>query len=153
MKRYEIRYRTRAKEEAEKPKYLGPSFNEPFNASLEEIAADAAKKDASKSVDYLTLLEDALEFARSGVSRTYVRDKWRNALPIEKLKAVIFAIKNRKMPWETRAEIRWIHNILGMFDAEIHYVYEIDHLSGYVVFVKFTGLPGQVEDVESEGEG
>lgn len=151
-KRYKIRYRKRAKQEAERPKYLGTSFTEPFSRSLEEIAEDAAKKDTSKSVDYLELLEDSIEFAESGASRIHIRDKWRDATPIEKLKALIYAIKNRKMPWEIRGEIRWIYNILGVFDSEIHYVYEIDHLNEQVVFVKFSGLPGQADGSETEHE-
>ena len=144
-KRYEIRYRKRAKLEAEQPKYLGTSFTEPFSSTLEDIATDAANKDTSKSVDYLELLEDSIEFAESGKCRTHIRDKWRDATPMEKIKALIFTIRNRKSPWEIRGEVRWIYNILGVFDSEIHYVYEIDHLNEQVVFVKFSGLPGQAD--------
>ena len=129
---------------------LGDSFNEPFSLSLQEIAEAAANKDTSKSVDYLEFLEDSIEFAESGKSSIRIRDKWRKALPIEKIKALIFFIKNRKMPWEIRKEIRWIFNILGVFDAEIHFVYEIDHINEQVVFVKFSGMPGQTDEDEVE---
>ena len=129
---------------------MGASFSGPFSDALEDIAQDAANKDTSKSVDYLELLQDSIDFAESGKCRTHIRDKWRDATPTEKIKALIYAIKNRKLPWEIRGEVRWIYNILGVFDSEIHYVYEIDHLNKQVVFVKFSGLPGQLETDKQE---
>jgi hypothetical protein len=149
-KRYDIRFRKRAKQEVERTKYLGDSFNEPFSSALQEIAEAAANKDTSNSVDYLEFLEDSIEFAESGNSSTRMREKWRKALPIDKIKALIFFIKNRRMPWEIRKEIRWIFNILGVFDSEIHFIYEIDHINERVVFVKFLGMPGQTDEVEVE---
>ncbi len=150
--RYKIRFRRRAKQEAELSKYLGRSFTEPFRRRLEGIAEDAAKKDTSRSVDYLELLEDSIELAKSGKVRNHIRDKWHDATLGEKIKALVYILKNRNTPWEIRGEIHWIHNILGVINAEIHFIYEIDHLNKQVVFVKFDGLPGQAGEGETKHE-
>lgn len=146
--RYTIRYRQRAKEEAQRAYYLGASFTEPFNASLDEIAEYAASNGPSNSIDYLAVLEELIELLKAGESRTYLQKKWEDSSLIEKANALLSLVRHRRMPWIIRSEIRWIHNILGAFDAEIQFFYEIDHVNRQVVFIKFSGLPGQGDDAK-----
>lgn len=145
---YTIRYRQRAKDEAQRAFYLGASFTDAFNASIEEIAEIAAKNGPSNSVDYLSVLEELIEIFKAGESSTYYWKKWEDSSLLEKANALLTLVRRQRIPWIIRSEIRWIHNILGAFDAEIQFFYEIDHVNRQVVFIKFSGLPGQVDDAE-----
>ena len=139
--RYAIRFRARTKEEFMRARKYSAEFGKDLDAWLTDIANAATRGAQSDSVDFLKLLEEGAEISQPTWKETW--KKWWAATPMKKIHSLLVVLRKRTLPWQLRATSRWFGGILNAFDCEIHAYYEVDHVNQQVVFVKFTGLPGE----------
>ena len=140
---YRIRFRARAKQELLIAKQYGVEFSEELDSWLADIAEACHRRDSSISIDLIELLDEGTQAVENSSAWKQAWKRWRNAAPVEKLKALVVFLKKRCPPWELRATSKWFTGILGVFDCDIHAYFEVNHVAGEVVFTMFTGLPGE----------
>ncbi len=133
---YSIRFRRRAKDEANELKQTyGQNFTHEFDSWLALLAEAAEKRDASYSTDGLELLRrlgnpDAIsqwKFSWSQLKRASFG---------EKVHALITAVAKRCPPWEYRFSSRWF-TLLELISHEVQVYFSVDHTRQWIIFEKF----------------
>jgi hypothetical protein len=141
---YDIRYERAAKAELEAA--LG-TYDAEFGGTvmrwLADLASEAQARGHSLSTDFEDLLATAEQVVReSGGSWGLSWQRFREAGWVQRVRAVIALVRNRKPPWELRASRR-LFRVLDAFGTEVLVFYEVDHVGKRIVIRLFDGLPGQ----------
>lgn len=143
---YRIRFREQAAEEIDLARQY--YFFERVHEWLKELAQEAAAGTTSMSGNFEEFLStlDQLEQLSTGVANGHWAEsfrRFRDATAMERLRALLVVLRQRRAPWQMAIAVTWFSNILETLDAEVHVFYEIDHVNRMIVVNKFTGLPGQ----------
>lgn len=143
---YRIRFRESAAAEFKLARDY--SIQDRVIAWIKDLASAECEKNATNSADLERLLK-AIEDIES-IQVDIENGDWRKSLfkfrkspLLEQVKAILIAVHRREPPYRLKAAVIWMSGIVGTLDAEIHVVYEVDHVKKEIVVVKFTGLPGQ----------
>jgi hypothetical protein len=134
---YRIRYLKSARGELEESCGIyGAGFSDEVNEWLQQIAA-TAERDEAFSLNVQVALENP------DAEMSHLLNHWREAGWIERIAALLTAIRERRPPWQIRMRTKWFSMLGGVFNCELHTIYHLDHVANEVIFVKFDGLPGQ----------
>tara|TARA_R110002049_G_scaffold4601_5_gene32152 strand:+ start:220358 stop:220801 length:444 start_codon:yes stop_codon:yes gene_type:complete len=143
-------YRIRIKESAKPDFQFAKDYGlaERVVAWLNELAEEAEVRRGTKAIDFTDFLEDVA--AIENVLTEPIAPSWKlsyrrfcKANFASKLRALLHCVRRQSAPWRIQATVTWFAGILGHLEAEVHVLYEVDHVNKQIIVLMFTGLPGQ----------
>lgn len=138
---YKQCYERTSKDELESScSIYGGTFSSHIHEWLSELANDELCKNDVEAIDFSSLVEIAATSPPSSWKQSWRR--FLNANLVEKFKAILSFIKNRRLPWELRVAQRRF-TVITTFQVEVVVFYELDHVNKRIIFRLFDGLPGQ----------
>jgi len=143
---YRIRFKEDAKDEFQFAKDYG--LAERVVNWLQHLAESAEQRRNTNAIDFHDFLKDvdALEHALGDAPTTNWKlsySRFKAAELHNKIRALLHIVGRRSAPWQFQASVTWFGDILGHLDAEVHVLYEVDHVNKQITILMFTGLPGQ----------
>lgn len=144
---YRIRYKKRAREEADHLRETyGPEFAAEFDKWQRFLAEAAEQGTDDGSVDAFEFLHDLQDQEKPSSQWDYSWEQFRKADGYAKLQALVAVLKERCPPWEFRMSSNWF-KLLDFIPHEVQAYYAIDRPQSCVIFHLFELADSETERV------
>lgn len=133
---YSVKYERRAKTEKEwLCETYGQQYSEQLEVWLGQLASEAAAgKSPRASDDLFDILEKGLDRAENEKGQwAYFARRWREAGILDRVRALLVAIKRRRPPWRCRGASRAIPALESRINIPTDIIYEINDVKKWLV--------------------